>query len=280
MNSATGEERISKQKIGAIPKPDSGKDGEPLDDKTVALLAGRVRAGDTRALVGLGRGAQGAADLRRIQREVSRQVEAGEPVSAAAETILRNAAENAMRTSAARALGTKEVHFGVAEKAMEESLPVALAASEKVPRTQWLAMTKLIQAGQTQINDPDLKQFLIATDTAAKDYARTINPQGVLRESDIAYARKILSTADSKEAYAAALEQLKVEAQVMKRALDRQKGELTGRGSQYDHKSTDAGGKKETPLPYEADKTKRQTGKVYNTSKGPLRWTGEGWNTP
>lgn len=279
VNSATGEERVSKQKIGAKPRPTSGDEGAPLSESAVRLLASQVRAGDTRALTGLGRGAQGPADLRRIREEVARQSRDGEPVDPAAEVILRNAAEQAMRVSGARALGTKEVHFGTAEKAMEESLPVALAASEKVPRTEWQTLNKLIQAGQTQSAHPDLRRFLIATDTAAKDYARTINPQGVLRESDIEYARKILSTADGPETYAAALEQLKIEAQVMKRAIDRQKGELTGRGSKYDPKDEKTA-PKDKPLPYEADATKREKGKVYDTNKGPLRWMGTGWDKP
>jgi hypothetical protein len=119
---------------------------------------------------------------------------------------------------------------------MEESLPIALEASKNVPRTQWRAMTELIQKGQTQINDPQLKKFLIATDTAAKDYARTINPSGQTRESDIAYARKLISTADSPEAYEAALSQLKVEAGVTKRAIQRQKDELKSQGkSEKEH---------------------------------------------
>lgn len=252
LNSNTGEEVIRGTKIGAKPRAAASNDGAPLSEDAVKLLASQVRAGDTRALVGLGRGAQGATDLRRVREEVARQVRGGEPVDPGAEVILKNAAEQAMRVSGARALGTKEIHFGVAEKAMEESLPVALEASKKVPRTQWLALTKMIQLGQTQINDPDLKRFLIATDTAAKDYARTINPQGVLRESDILYARKILSTADSAEAYEAALGQLKIEASVMKRALDRQKGELTGRGSKYDPKDEKTGAKPVEAKPTDA----------------------------
>jgi hypothetical protein len=216
------------------------KQGPGLDERTATLLANRVRAGDTRALIGLGRGAQGARDIAKVQAIVAQQAEDGLPINPAAQGILRNAAEQAMNVSAARALGTKDVHFGVAEKAMEESLPIALEASKKVPRTQWKALTQLIQTGQTQINDPNLKQFLIATDTAAKDYARTINPQGVLRESDIAFARKILSTADSEEAYEAALKQLKVEAGVTKRALERQKEEVRGRSGAMKEESKSA----------------------------------------
>jgi hypothetical protein len=198
-----------------------------IDDETADFLAKRSLQGDTRALVGLGRGAQGAENILKIQQ---RAAELAKEQGMDATDVLNNIAVQAGRTSEARTLGTKSAHFGVAEKAMEESLPIALEASKEVPRTQWKALTELIQQGQTQVNDPKLKKFLIATDTAAKDYARTINPSGQTREGDIAYARKLISTADSPEAYEAALQQLKVEAGVTKRAIQRQKDELKSQG--------------------------------------------------
>jgi hypothetical protein len=185
--------------------------------------------GDTKALTGLGRGAQGAANILKIHDTATR-IAAEKGIDA--KGILSNVAQQAGLVSGSRAMGTKEAHFGTAEKAMEESLPLALAASEKIGRTDFRTLTGLIQGGQTEHNNPDLKRLLIATDTAVKDYARTINPSGTLRESDIAYARKILSTVDSPEAYKAALDQLKQEAGIMSRAIRRQKDEMHGRKSE------------------------------------------------
>lgn len=216
-----------------------GEDGKPvilhknetphdanISDETADFMADRAIAGDTKWAVGMGRGAQGAENLLKVNERIAQKAK---DQGVDAKGILNNVAQQAGLVSATRALGTKETHFGVAEKAMEESIPIARAASAEVPRTQWKMLTQLIQTGQTQINDPKLKKFLIATDTAAKDYARTINPTGALRESDIEYARKIISTADSSEAYNAALDQLQVEAGVMHRAIQRQKGELQGK---------------------------------------------------
>lgn len=262
-------------KIAAAKKPAATAS---MDDETAEFLADRVAAGDTRALIGLGRGAQGAENLAKINALVARRAKDGQQVNPAAAQILRNAAVQAQQVSAARALGTKDIHFGVAEKAMEESLPIALEASRAVPRTQWQAVNKLIQAGQTQVGDPALRKFLIATDTAVKDYARTINPTGVLRESDIFFARKLLSTADSPRAYEAALEQLKVEAGVTRRALERQKQEVaTGKhapqgGGDHGPAPTSSG-----PPPAPAKAADRERGKVYMTPKGPATWMGSGW---
>jgi hypothetical protein len=198
-----------------------------LDDQTTDLLARRSIQGDTKALVGLGRGAQGAENLLKIQRRVA-EIAKAEGLDAT--DILNNNAVQAGRMSESRTLGTKSAHFGVAEKAMEESLPIALEASKAVPRTAFPVINQLILTGKTNVGDPNVKRFLIATDTAAKDYARTINPNGTTRESDIAYARKILSMADGPEAYEAALGQLKVEAGVTKRAIERQKKEVQTQG--------------------------------------------------
>lgn len=202
-----------------------------IDDETADFLAKRSLQGDTRALVGLGRGAQGAENILKIQQ---RAAALAKEQGMDATDVLNNIAVQAGRTSEARTLGTKSANFGVAEKAMEESLPIALEASKDVPRTSFPALNKLIQAGETNVGDPKLKKFLIATDTAAKDYARTINPSGQTRESDIAYARKLISTADGPEAYEAALQQLKVEAGVTKRAIQRQKDELKANGKAGD----------------------------------------------
>lgn len=206
-----------------------------IDDETADFLAKRSLQGDTRALVGLGRGAQGAENILKIQQRAS---ELAKSQGMDATDVLNNIAVQAGRMSESRTLGTKSANFGVAEKAMEESLPIALEASKSVPRTAFPALNRLIQSGQTNVGDPRLKKFLIATDTAAKDYARTINPSGQTREGDIAYARKLLSTADSPEAYEAALQQLKIEAGVTKRAIQRQKDEVQSRG-----KSEQGGGK-------------------------------------
>lgn len=217
---------------------EAGGDAASIDDKTATLLANRVLMGDTKALTGLGRGAQGAANILKIHKMAS---DIADERGLDAKGILDNVARQAQTVSSARALGTKETHFGVAEKAMEESLPLAQAASDNVPRSDWIHLNKLVQAGQTEHANPLLKRFLIATDTAAKDYARTINPTGALRESDIEYARKILSTADGPEAYTAALDQLRQEAGVMHRAIQRQKGELYGKGDHSSEQPTMAG---------------------------------------
>jgi hypothetical protein len=199
--------------------------GSTMAPEALDLLAERVYAGDTKALIGLGRGAQGAENLAQIHKLVAQKAaERGTDAS----DILKNIASQISTMSEARGLGTRAAGFGVAEEAMKESLPLMLEASKNVPRTSFPAVNKLILEGRTQVGDPNVKQLLIAVDTAAKDYARTINPTGQTREGDINYARKLLSSADSPEALAAAAQQLSREAAVTRRAIEARKAALFG----------------------------------------------------
>jgi hypothetical protein len=195
-----------------------------LSPEAVDLYAERLLM-DGKLPTGMGRGAQGGEDIRSVMNRAA-QMAADRGIDAS--NILANAAKQASTMSEARALGTRAAGFGVAEEAMKQSLPLMLDASKNVPRTSFPAVNKLILEGRTQVGDPNVKQLLIAVDTAAKDYARTINPTGQTREGDINYARKLLSGADSPETLMAAAEQLQKEAGVTRAAIEARKAALFG----------------------------------------------------
>jgi hypothetical protein len=195
-----------------------------LSPESVDLYAERLLT-DGKLPTGLGRGAQGHEDITNVMNRAAAM--AGER-GIDARDILANAAKQASAMSEARALGTRSAGFGVAEEAMKESLPLMLEASKNVPRTSFPAVNRLILEGRTQVGDPNVKQLLIAVDTAAKDYARTINPTGQTREGDINYARKLLSGADSPETLVAAAQQLSREAGVTRSAIEKRKAALFG----------------------------------------------------
>jgi hypothetical protein len=218
--------------------------GGTMDQQTLDMLAERVYKGDTKALTGLGRGAQGAENLMQVHQRVAQlAAERGTDAS----DILKNIAGQASAMSEARALGTRAAGFGVAEEAMKASLPLMLEASKNVPRTSFPAVNRLILEGRTQVGDPNVKQLLIAVDTAAKDYARTINPTGQTREGDINYARKLLSGADSPETLIAAAQQLSREAGVTRAAIEARKKALFGGDRGQPQQPAPAGGVSGSP---------------------------------
>jgi hypothetical protein len=199
--------------------------GGTMDQQTLDLLAERVYAGDTKALTGLGRGAQGAENLMQVHQRVA-QLAAERNTDAS--QILRNIATQASNVAEARKVGTAAGGFGIAEKSMEESLPVMLEASNNVPRSSFPGLNRLILEGRTQVGDPNVAKLLVAVDTAAKDYAKIVNPigGGAVRLEDIRYARQLLAGSDSPEVLLAKAQQLYKEAGVTRRAIDRQKEEL------------------------------------------------------
>lgn len=88
------------------------------------------------------------------------------------------------------------------------AIPMAVQASQKVPRGTWVPINKLMQTADSNISDPALKEFKIANLQLAELWARAMNPKGVMRESDRELALQMLSTADSPQTYERVAKQL------------------------------------------------------------------------
>lgn len=122
-------------------------------------------------------------------------------------------AEKKETTTAAALAG----RTSVGENELIDFIPKALAANEKVPRGSFMPFNKLVQLGERNISDPDLKEL----------YGRT---QAILNAYDIVAARggtdmekrqhnrAMLETADSPETYARAAAVIADEAKIAKGA--------------------------------------------------------------
>jgi len=199
----------------------SNKPKSELDDETASFLAARVAQGDTTALIGLGRGAQGAENITKVQRmagEISKRMAAGEAPDAAAQRVLEARADQAGRLAGARAGGTLNARIDVFAKEAETAIPLAIEASRAVPRTTWTPLNKAIQMVQSGSGDPALGQFVAANNAVINTYSKAISGGGTGALADREHAREMLSTAQSPEAYEAVLRQLQREVQVAHRA--------------------------------------------------------------
>lgn len=179
-----------------------------LDDDTANFLADRVLAGDTKALVGLGRGAQGGENLAKIQGLVAQKARAQgiDPTD-----IQQRAADAAGLGAQARSLGTSAGRMAAAAYEAQGAIQLGLDASASVPRTSFVPLNRAMQMVQANTGDPALKQFVAANNTIINTFARAISPTGSPTVSDKEHAREMLSTADSPEAYAAVLQQMQKE---------------------------------------------------------------------
>lgn len=193
------------------------KQGTGMSDAAVDILARRVASGDTTALANVGRGAQGSKNIERIQNRAAAvlQTEEGLSPQDAAKRVIGNIqsvkASQVGQSAEARTGATREANLNLILKATDAAIPAALEASDKVARSGWVPINKIIQGGEVVASNPDLKRFGMANLQLAEHWARAMNPTGVMRESDRDKALGFLSTADSKETYRAAVDQLRTQ---------------------------------------------------------------------
>lgn len=172
--------------------------GGLLPDDTADFLAERILAGDSKALTNLGRGAQGAENVIKVQTLAARKAaERGMSPN----DILAKVAEQSGLTAQQRTFGTQVAKMAVNSTEAEGAIQQGLEVSQKVPRTKFVPVNKLIQMAEANISDPDLLEFRAANLAIINTYARAISPTGTPTVHDKEEAMKIVSEATSPEAY-------------------------------------------------------------------------------
>lgn len=197
------------------------KKGAELSDEDASFMADRVIAGDTSVLVGLGRGAQGADNIAKVQHLVGQKAKTAgiDP-----NDILANRANVQGMNAEQRTFGTQTARMATASTEAEGALKLGREASAAVPRGNWVPVNKAIQSIQAGSSDPNLARFAAANMTIINTYARAINPNGVPHLADkVAAGANLISTATSHEAYLAALDQIQKEIDIAHQAPTRAK---------------------------------------------------------
>lgn len=191
-------------------KIDLQKSGALTDDAKNFMIDRLLNGEKPSTVLGnLGRGQQGAADLRDIQNRL--------PQIAAARGITGGQLANIMQNTAADArtlteLGARE---GKIAPRVQEALNfanIAKQASAAVPRGGFMPWNKLSQMADTQLNDPALAKLKAATVSFINAYAASVGG-GAIHVHDQETAGKLLSAAQSPEAYNAVVDQLITETQ-------------------------------------------------------------------
>jgi hypothetical protein len=179
-------------------KARKGPEGEVMDDDTAKFMADRIIAGDTKVLTGLGRGAQGAANILKVQKLVAQRAASGEEISGAAREILQNAAQFEGLKTAERTQAQIMSKLSVYGRTAFRATDIALRLSEEVPRTNWQPINKVINAAKTKTGDPKIVAFGQALQTLSNEYARAIGGgHGTVHMQEQAERR--LNEAQSKE---------------------------------------------------------------------------------
>jgi hypothetical protein len=191
--------------------------GSNLSDTSLDIKARQIIGGDLSGLTNIGKGAQGSATLTAIHNraaEILQKEKGMSPQDAAAhlsDKLKTFKAETIYGNTEARTGASREANLNLILKATEAAIPAALEASDRVNRTGWVPLDRIIQKGQVATSDPNLARFAMANLQLAEHWARAMNPTGVMRESDRDMALGMLGTATSKETYKAAVEQLRTQ---------------------------------------------------------------------
>jgi hypothetical protein len=219
-----------------------GPDGQPvivhknqdsadatLSDDTVKAMASQYLAGDKTVLQNLGRGAQGAANIVKIREEISRQAH---DAGLSAKDIVTTFNEQAGALAGQRAVGTRAANISLAANEANSMIPIALDASAKVPRGDWMPWNKMVQAYQKGSSSPELASFVAATNSLVNAYVRAVSPTGVPTDSMREHAYEMLNSAQGPEAYKAVIATMQKEMQAALSAPEHVKEALRGKTEQ------------------------------------------------
>ena len=198
--------------------------GEPLSPEAVKQAAERIVGGEPRSQVisGYGRGAQGAENIRKIDNAVA-ALNSGKPGTAITEAGISRRGEARKETELAR----REGAIATAVKEAQNFSQIALDASDKVPRGQFLPWNKLSQYKDTQLQSPELASFKAATLSLVNAYTRAVGG-GTVHVADKEHANEMLNTAQSPEAYKAVVNQLIKETQAALAAPGQVRSDIRG----------------------------------------------------
>jgi hypothetical protein len=176
-------------------------DGEAtLSDDTSKAMASQYLAGDKSVMQNLGRGAQGSANIVKLRTEIYKQAN---EQGLDGKSIVNNFNEQAGNLAGQRSIGTRSANISLAANEANNMIPIALEASDKVPRGEWMPWNKMVQAYQTGTSSPELARFVAATNSLVNSYVRAVSPSGVPTDSMREHAYSMLNSAQSPKAYQA-----------------------------------------------------------------------------
>lgn len=184
-----------------------------LDPAAINVQAERVLNGDPRALQNIGRGAQGAADVRSIlNRAAQRGVELGMDPGETAKSIAQASADYAGVQTSARVGATQETKMGTAAFEAKGAIGLARQAIQGVPRTGFLPFNSLIQGFQNQTLNPNQAELYTRTQGVINTYAAVMaRGANVTTDSSRHRAEELLNTASNPEVYNRVLDTMESE---------------------------------------------------------------------
>lgn len=208
---------------------EADKHSGALTDEAKQLAVERLLSGEkpSSVLGNLGRGAQGASDLREVQNLLATTAKTRGITGG---TIVKIMQSTAADGRAVLELGAREGKIAARVQEAQNFAIVAKDASAQVERGNFLPWNRLKQMSETQLSDPKLAKLKAATNSLVNAYAAAVGG-GTPTVHDKQQADSMLSSAQSPEAYNAVVDQLILETQQALAAPSQVREKLTGIGS-------------------------------------------------
>lgn len=193
---------------------------EAISDEAATRIADQYLAGDKQASAGF---ARSKTSMKKIGEAVARlATERGMN----GPDIARTFTEMAGQSAGQRTLGTRSATVEMLGNEVAQMAPIALAASEKINRTDYPDLNSIIIAAQKRTGGEDVVKFGIALNSLVNTYAKFLNPTGVPTDADKSAARDKLNEAYTKGQFKAAIDMMKTEIEAGKKAISQTKEEL------------------------------------------------------
>ena len=195
----------------------SGETGNGLDPATIKSMAERVVIGGEplTAVAGrLGSGTQGRRDLRDLQNEIAR-ISAERGIGPGGVVAQRQ--ETAAQGKASQVAGAQAGRVAVGLAEVRQFGPLAIQASDAIPRGNFTPLSRLTQLGESKISDVNQKVFLVRHQAFLNAYNLVASRAGI-SASDRDHNRSLLEMADSPEAYKAGAQAIMFEAEQAEQA--------------------------------------------------------------
>jgi len=160
----------------------------------------------------MGRGIQGQQEAQAIRmRATELEIASGGNPADLPKRWQEFRAQGIGMNTGERVRASREENLNLILKVTDAAIPAALEQSEKVWRTGFVPLNRIIQGGEIMTSDPELRAFGMANLQLAEGWARAMNPTGVMRNDDREKALSFLSTADSAATYKRLVMQLKTQ---------------------------------------------------------------------
>ena len=195
-------------------KLSSSKAPEPnFSPEALEGFVQRSLEGDYSWKQNLGRGAQKDANIVAVENELARRMtDMGISGKDQARKIQEFRAESMGMGAAARSLGTQEAKMGTAGFEALGAIKLARGAIEKVPRTSFLPINKLIEGFQKQTLSPEQAELFTRVQGIVNTYA-AVMARGASVTTDSARHRseELLQTASNPEVFNRVLDTMESE---------------------------------------------------------------------